>query len=91
MRPDTASSAAATSALDIVLPVLSVSVRSVLLAKGQTPHLAECQWDLASVKSTWKRKGDNKVQAEEEEIGETHGKEQGEDQRENQRSSRTHG
>ena len=25
--------------------------------KGQTPHLAECQWDIASMKSTWKRNG----------------------------------
>ena len=49
--------------------------------KGKTPHLAECQWALASMKSTWKRKGVKvQVQAEaKEEIGETHGREQGEE------------
>ena len=54
--------------------------------------MVECQWGYCPAEVHMEEEGVQvKVQAEEEEIGETHGREQGEEKGENNRSSRTHG
>ena len=59
--------------------------------KGQTPHLAECQWDIAPMKSTWKRKGyKSKFRQKRKLEKDTEGNKVRNKRRE-QTSSRTHG
>ena len=52
--------------------------RRVIGQRARTPHLAECQWDIDIDEVLMEEEGVQvQVQVEEEEIGETHGREQG--------------
>ena len=61
------------------------------LPRAQTPHLAKCQWYIAPTTTTWRKKVQLRVQVEEEEIGETHGKEQSEEPRVKERTTAPRG
>ena len=66
-------------------------MRGCFRPRGQTPHLAECQWYIAPMTNHMEEEVQLRVQEEEEEIGETHGKEQGEEQRVKERTTAQRG
>ena len=47
--------------------------------RDQTPQMAECQWDVAPMTSTWRKRYSSGFRQKKKRIGETHGKAQGEE------------